>query len=110
MLEEDGTYLLGEEVSQTFFNERSARKQTSCNIKRLRASARRRHKWPEVPLAKKQTPPNSFKGGHPLPCHLVNLKLYDLIGIEAIRLRQIQKLTCQGGKRATYMSLHVENN
>ncbi|KAF5776860.1 hypothetical protein HanXRQr2_Chr12g0528951 [Helianthus annuus] len=27
--------------------------------KRLRASVRRRHKWPEVLLAKKQTPPKS---------------------------------------------------
>ncbi|MFS7911751.1 hypothetical protein Hanom_Chr02g00121811 [Helianthus anomalus] len=31
-LEDDGICLRSEEVSQTFFNERSARKQTSCNI------------------------------------------------------------------------------
>ncbi|MFS7960764.1 hypothetical protein Hanom_Chr08g00706861 [Helianthus anomalus] len=30
--EDMGHCLRGEEVSQTFFNERSARKQTSCNI------------------------------------------------------------------------------
>ncbi|MFS7982837.1 hypothetical protein Hanom_Chr11g00967461 [Helianthus anomalus] len=30
--EDMGTCLCGEEVSQTFFNERSARKQTICSI------------------------------------------------------------------------------
>ncbi|MFS7933210.1 hypothetical protein Hanom_Chr04g00377031 [Helianthus anomalus] len=53
-LEDMGQCLCQEEISQAFFNERSARKQTRCNTQ---TSALRKHKWPEVLLAKKQTPP-----------------------------------------------------
>ncbi|KAJ0523184.1 hypothetical protein HanIR_Chr10g0490981 [Helianthus annuus] len=46
-----------DEVRQTFLVRSSPGKQTSC---RPQTSARRRHKWPEVLLAKKQTPPKTY--------------------------------------------------